>query len=146
MKQRKERGHIFDSSACFQRERRQGLMRVPASHLSRLVSTWLSSSPLLFLSSRPTLSIQQHPPSAAISIQRPAQPRDAATRITLPSHPAIGTQKPQLHTMAQVNCEQKKILLLRLDVSFVPIFSAMITFGRRLVLGWQVVFFTVNAG
>ncbi|XP_075273698.1 histone deacetylase complex subunit SAP130 isoform X1 [Opisthocomus hoazin] len=51
--------------------------------------------------SRPTLSIQQHPPSAAISIQRPAQPRDAATRITLPSHPAIGTQKPQLHTMAQ---------------------------------------------
>jgi len=48
--------------------------------------------------------------------------------------------------MAQVNCEQKKILLLRLDVSFVPIFSAMITFGRRLVLGWQVVFFTVNAG
>ncbi|NWW79461.1 SP130 deacetylase, partial [Climacteris rufus] len=51
--------------------------------------------------SRPTLSIQQHPPSAAISIQRPAQPRDAATRITLPSHPAMGTQKPQLHTMAQ---------------------------------------------
>ncbi|KAM9184059.1 SP130 deacetylase, partial [Asarcornis scutulata] len=51
--------------------------------------------------SRPTLSIQQHPPSAAISIQRPAQPRDTATRITLPSHPAIGTQKPQLHTMAQ---------------------------------------------
>uniref|UniRef100_A0A8C3LXK0 Sin3A associated protein 130 n=1 Tax=Chrysolophus pictus TaxID=9089 RepID=A0A8C3LXK0_CHRPC len=51
--------------------------------------------------SRPTLSIQQHPPSAAISIQRPAQPRDAATRITLPSHPAIGAQKPQLHTMAQ---------------------------------------------
>uniref|UniRef100_A0A8B9DNV1 Sin3A associated protein 130 n=2 Tax=Anser cygnoides TaxID=8845 RepID=A0A8B9DNV1_ANSCY len=51
--------------------------------------------------SRPTLSIQQHPPSAAISIQRPTQPRDTATRITLPSHPAIGTQKPQLHTMAQ---------------------------------------------
>ncbi|NXB77892.1 SP130 deacetylase, partial [Donacobius atricapilla] len=51
--------------------------------------------------SRPTLSIQQHGPSAAISIQRPAQPRDAATRITLPSHPAIGAQKPQLHTMAQ---------------------------------------------
>ncbi|XP_027755129.1 histone deacetylase complex subunit SAP130 isoform X5 [Empidonax traillii] len=51
--------------------------------------------------SRPTLSIQQHPPSAAISIQRPAQPRDTATRITLPSHPAVGTQKPQLHTMAQ---------------------------------------------
>ncbi|XP_054839408.1 histone deacetylase complex subunit SAP130 isoform X4 [Eublepharis macularius] len=51
--------------------------------------------------SRPTLSIQQHPPTAPISIQRPAQPRDTATRITLPSHPAIGTQKQQLHTMAQ---------------------------------------------
>ncbi|XP_026557072.1 histone deacetylase complex subunit SAP130 isoform X6 [Pseudonaja textilis] len=50
--------------------------------------------------SRPALSIQQHPPSAPISIQRPAQPRDTATRITLPSHPAIGTQK-QLHNMAQ---------------------------------------------
>ncbi|RLV91614.1 hypothetical protein DV515_00014059 [Chloebia gouldiae] len=56
---------------------------------------------LFLLCSRPTLSIQQHPPSAAISIQRPAQPRDTATRITLPSHPAIGTPKPQLHTMAQ---------------------------------------------
>uniref|UniRef100_A0A8D0HBD3 Sin3A associated protein 130 n=1 Tax=Sphenodon punctatus TaxID=8508 RepID=A0A8D0HBD3_SPHPU len=51
--------------------------------------------------SRPTLSIQQHPPSAAISIQRPTQPRDTATRITLPSHSAIGTQKQQLHTMVQ---------------------------------------------
>ncbi|XP_070609119.1 histone deacetylase complex subunit SAP130 isoform X8 [Erythrolamprus reginae] len=51
--------------------------------------------------SRPALSIQQHPPSAPISIQRPAQPRDTATRITLPSHPAIGTQKQQLHPMAQ---------------------------------------------
>ncbi|XP_028924294.1 histone deacetylase complex subunit SAP130 isoform X2 [Ornithorhynchus anatinus] len=50
--------------------------------------------------SRPTLSLQ-HPPSAAISIHRPTQSRDAATRITLPSHPAIGTQKQQLHTMAQ---------------------------------------------
>ncbi|XP_023565498.1 histone deacetylase complex subunit SAP130 isoform X2 [Octodon degus] len=51
-------------------------------------------------SSRPTLSIQ-HPPSAAISIQRPAQSRDVTTRITLPSHPALGTPKQQLHTMAQ---------------------------------------------
>ncbi|XP_021572974.1 histone deacetylase complex subunit SAP130 isoform X8 [Carlito syrichta] len=50
--------------------------------------------------SRPTLSIQ-HPPSAAISIQRPAQSRDVTTRITLPSHPALGTQKQQLHAMAQ---------------------------------------------
>ncbi|XP_073216237.1 histone deacetylase complex subunit SAP130 isoform X9 [Lepidochelys kempii] len=51
--------------------------------------------------SRHTLSLQQHPPSAAISIPRPAQPRDTATRITLPSHPAIGTPKQQLHTMTQ---------------------------------------------
>ncbi|KAL0624524.1 LOW QUALITY PROTEIN: Histone deacetylase complex subunit SAP130 [Plecturocebus cupreus] len=49
---------------------------------------------------RPTLSIQ-HPPSAAISIQRPTQTRDVTTRITLPSHPALGTPKQQLHTMAQ---------------------------------------------
>uniref|UniRef100_A0A2K5QN74 Histone deacetylase complex subunit SAP130 C-terminal domain-containing protein n=1 Tax=Cebus imitator TaxID=2715852 RepID=A0A2K5QN74_CEBIM len=49
---------------------------------------------------RPTLSIQ-HPPSAAISIQRPSQSRDVTTRITLPSHPALGTPKQQLHTMAQ---------------------------------------------
>ncbi|XP_036620968.1 histone deacetylase complex subunit SAP130-like [Trichosurus vulpecula] len=48
----------------------------------------------------PTLSIQ-HPPSAAISIQSPAQSRDATTRITLPLHPAIGTPKQQLHTTAQ---------------------------------------------
>nr|XP_033814255.1 histone deacetylase complex subunit SAP130 isoform X2 [Geotrypetes seraphini]XP_033814256.1 histone deacetylase complex subunit SAP130 isoform X2 [Geotrypetes seraphini] len=50
---------------------------------------------------RSALSIQQHPPPAAISIQRPAQPRDTATRITLPSHPALGSQKQQLHTMTQ---------------------------------------------
>ncbi|XP_075386088.1 histone deacetylase complex subunit SAP130 isoform X3 [Tenrec ecaudatus] len=50
--------------------------------------------------SRQTLSIQ-HPPSAPISIQRPAQSRDVTTRITLPSHPALGTPKQQLHTMAQ---------------------------------------------
>ncbi|XP_024425368.1 histone deacetylase complex subunit SAP130 isoform X2 [Desmodus rotundus] len=50
--------------------------------------------------SRPTLSIQ-HPPSAAISIQRPTQSRDVTTRITLPSHPGLGTPKQQLHTMAQ---------------------------------------------
>ncbi|XP_070657682.1 histone deacetylase complex subunit SAP130 isoform X1 [Bos indicus] len=55
--------------------------------------------------SRPTLSLQ-HPPSAAISIQRPAQSRDVTTRITLPSHPALGTPKQQLHTMAQVKPEK----------------------------------------
>lgn len=92
------------------------------------------------LSSRPTLSIQQHPPSAAISIQRPAQPRDTATRITLPSHPAIGTQKPQLHTMAQVNCRKlnkqanKKTLLASSDISLVYILRASIRFGKRLRL------------
>ncbi|XP_018117551.1 histone deacetylase complex subunit SAP130-B isoform X8 [Xenopus laevis] len=51
---------------------------------------------------RPTLAFQQHPPPAAISIQRSAQARDAATtRITLPTHPALGGQKPQLHAMTQ---------------------------------------------
>ncbi|XP_041862784.1 histone deacetylase complex subunit SAP130a [Melanotaenia boesemani] len=49
---------------------------------------------------RPALTI--HPPPATVSIQRPQTSRDTATRITLPSHPAIGAQKPQPpHTMAQ---------------------------------------------
>uniref|UniRef100_A0AAQ5X8Z8 Histone deacetylase complex subunit SAP130 C-terminal domain-containing protein n=1 Tax=Amphiprion ocellaris TaxID=80972 RepID=A0AAQ5X8Z8_AMPOC len=49
---------------------------------------------------RPGLTI--HPPPATVSIQRPQTSRDTATRITLPSHPAIGAQKPQPpHTMAQ---------------------------------------------
>ncbi|XP_071999272.1 histone deacetylase complex subunit SAP130 isoform X9 [Engystomops pustulosus] len=56
-----------------------------------------SAEPVL----RPTLSIQQHPPPSTISIQRPAQVRDTGTRITLPTHPALGAQKPQLHAMAQ---------------------------------------------
>uniref|UniRef100_A0AAR2LJ75 Histone deacetylase complex subunit SAP130 C-terminal domain-containing protein n=1 Tax=Pygocentrus nattereri TaxID=42514 RepID=A0AAR2LJ75_PYGNA len=43
-----------------------------------------------------------HPPSATISIQRPQTPRDPPTRITLPSHPAMGAQKAQPpHTMTQ---------------------------------------------
>uniref|UniRef100_A0A8C2XAV1 Sin3A-associated protein a n=1 Tax=Cyclopterus lumpus TaxID=8103 RepID=A0A8C2XAV1_CYCLU len=50
---------------------------------------------------RPGLTI--HPPSATVSIQRSQTSRDTATRITLPSHPAIGAQKPQPpHTMTQV--------------------------------------------
>uniref|UniRef100_A0A673CLJ8 Histone deacetylase complex subunit SAP130 C-terminal domain-containing protein n=1 Tax=Sphaeramia orbicularis TaxID=375764 RepID=A0A673CLJ8_9TELE len=49
---------------------------------------------------RPGLTI--HPPPAAVSIQRPQTSRDTATRITLPSHPAIGAPKPQpQHTMTQ---------------------------------------------
>ncbi|XP_008275763.1 histone deacetylase complex subunit SAP130a isoform X2 [Stegastes partitus] len=49
---------------------------------------------------RPGLTI--HPPPATVSIQRPQTSRDTTTRITLPSHPAIGVQKPQPpHTMAQ---------------------------------------------
>uniref|UniRef100_A0A4W3JAW0 Sin3A-associated protein a n=1 Tax=Callorhinchus milii TaxID=7868 RepID=A0A4W3JAW0_CALMI len=50
---------------------------------------------------RPALTIQPHPPPAAISIQRTQQPRDTAARITLPSHPAVVSQKPQLHAMPQ---------------------------------------------
>uniref|UniRef100_A0A672MDD3 Histone deacetylase complex subunit SAP130-like n=1 Tax=Sinocyclocheilus grahami TaxID=75366 RepID=A0A672MDD3_SINGR len=43
-----------------------------------------------------------HPPPTSINIQRPPTPRDTATRITLPSHPAIGAQKAQLpHTVTQ---------------------------------------------
>ncbi|KAM3850263.1 histone deacetylase complex subunit SAP130a [Diretmus argenteus] len=49
---------------------------------------------------RPGLTI--HPPPATLSIQRPQTSRDTATRITLPSHPAIGAPKPQPpHTMTQ---------------------------------------------
>uniref|UniRef100_A0A8C8CV90 Histone deacetylase complex subunit SAP130 C-terminal domain-containing protein n=1 Tax=Oncorhynchus tshawytscha TaxID=74940 RepID=A0A8C8CV90_ONCTS len=49
---------------------------------------------------RPGLTV--HPPPATLSIQRPPQSRETPTRITLPSHPAIGGQKPQLYnTMAQ---------------------------------------------
>lgn len=49
---------------------------------------------------RPGLTI--HPPPAPVSIQRPQTTRDTAARITLPSHPAIGAQKPQPpNTMTQ---------------------------------------------
>uniref|UniRef100_A0A8C4HU21 Sin3A-associated protein a n=1 Tax=Dicentrarchus labrax TaxID=13489 RepID=A0A8C4HU21_DICLA len=48
---------------------------------------------------RPGLTIHSPQP---VSIQRSQTSRDTATRITLPSHPAIGTQKPQPpHTMTQ---------------------------------------------
>ncbi|XP_028260274.1 histone deacetylase complex subunit SAP130a [Parambassis ranga] len=47
---------------------------------------------------RPGLTMHPNP----ASIQRPQTSRDNTTRITLPSHPAIGAQKPQPpHTMAQ---------------------------------------------
>lgn len=87
---------------------------------------------IVFLSSRPTLSIQQHPPSAAISIQRPAQPRDAATRITLPSHPAIGAQKQQLHTMAQVGCKGETLLPLS-GIVWIYIWVDKMKFGKRIL-------------
>ncbi|XP_076871229.1 histone deacetylase complex subunit SAP130a isoform X2 [Brachyhypopomus gauderio] len=49
---------------------------------------------------RPGLTI--HPPPTTISIQRPPAPRDTPTRITLPSHPAMGAQKGQnAHAMTQ---------------------------------------------
>ncbi|XP_060690973.1 histone deacetylase complex subunit SAP130-like isoform X1 [Hemiscyllium ocellatum] len=47
--------------------------------------------------SRPALTIQPHPSAATISIQRTQQSRDTTARITLPSHPAVAAQKPQLH-------------------------------------------------
>ncbi|XP_072330969.1 histone deacetylase complex subunit SAP130-like isoform X7 [Scyliorhinus torazame] len=46
---------------------------------------------------RPALTIQPHPSAATISIQRTQQARDTTARITLPSHPAVAAQKPQLH-------------------------------------------------
>ncbi|XP_055501943.1 histone deacetylase complex subunit SAP130-like isoform X1 [Leucoraja erinacea] len=52
--------------------------------------------------SRPALTIQPHPSAATISIQRTQQSRDTTTRITLPSHPAVAGQKPQLHPITQV--------------------------------------------
>uniref|UniRef100_UPI00398E7903 histone deacetylase complex subunit SAP130-like isoform X2 n=1 Tax=Pristiophorus japonicus TaxID=55135 RepID=UPI00398E7903 len=51
--------------------------------------------------SRTALTIQPHPSAATISIQRTQQPRDTTARITLPSHPAVATQKPQLHPITQ---------------------------------------------
>ncbi|XP_058269228.1 histone deacetylase complex subunit SAP130b isoform X2 [Hemibagrus wyckioides] len=45
-------------------------------------------------------AITIHPPAATLSIQRAPHARDTG-RITLPSHPAIGTQKPLTHSMAQ---------------------------------------------
>ncbi|KAJ8279440.1 hypothetical protein COCON_G00065060 [Conger conger] len=49
---------------------------------------------------RPGLTI--HHQSGTISIQRPPPSRDTATRISLPSHPALGVQKAQpAHPMAQ---------------------------------------------
>ncbi|XP_072896711.1 histone deacetylase complex subunit SAP130-like isoform X3 [Hemitrygon akajei] len=50
---------------------------------------------------RPALTIQPHPSAATISIQRTQQPRDTTARITLPSHPAVAAQKPQLHPITQ---------------------------------------------
>uniref|UniRef100_A0A8C7GH46 Sin3A-associated protein a n=1 Tax=Oncorhynchus kisutch TaxID=8019 RepID=A0A8C7GH46_ONCKI len=62
-----------------------------------------------------------HPPPATISIQRPQGARDTATRITLPSHPAIGGQKPQPpHTMTQVRTFDDKYLPLALYFSTAP--------------------------
>ncbi|KAF5895509.1 histone deacetylase complex subunit, partial [Clarias magur] len=46
-------------------------------------------------------AITIHPPPATLSIQRAPHARDTPTRITLPSHPAIGAQKPLPHSMAQ---------------------------------------------
>lgn len=66
---------------------------------SPVISPTVTHSPEV-VHGRPGLTI--HPPPATVSIQRSQTSRDPATRITLPSHPAIGAQKPQpTHTMAQ---------------------------------------------
>lgn len=54
---------------------------------------------------RPALTIHTTP------TVRPQTSRDSTTRITLPSHPAIGAQKPQPpHTMTQVTASAWKCL------------------------------------
>uniref|UniRef100_H3D8C7 Sin3A-associated protein a n=1 Tax=Tetraodon nigroviridis TaxID=99883 RepID=H3D8C7_TETNG len=66
---------------------------------SPVISPTVTHSPEV-VHGRPGLTI--HPPPATVSIQRSQTPRDTATRITLPSHPAIGAQKTQpTHTMTQ---------------------------------------------
>uniref|UniRef100_A0A3Q0RH21 Sin3A-associated protein a n=1 Tax=Amphilophus citrinellus TaxID=61819 RepID=A0A3Q0RH21_AMPCI len=66
---------------------------------SPVISQAVSHSPEV-IHGRPGMTI--HPPPATVSIQRPQTTRDAATRITLPSHPAVGAQKAQPpHTMTQ---------------------------------------------
>ncbi|XP_031431383.1 histone deacetylase complex subunit SAP130a isoform X3 [Clupea harengus] len=68
---------------------------------SPIISPVVTHSSTDMIHGRPGLTLHQ-PPPATISIQRPATPRDTATRITLPSHPAIGAQKPQPpHTVTQ---------------------------------------------
>uniref|UniRef100_A0A8C9VJX6 Sin3A-associated protein b n=1 Tax=Scleropages formosus TaxID=113540 RepID=A0A8C9VJX6_SCLFO len=72
---------------------------VSATRAQSPVITTTATHPAEIL--RPGLTIHP-PPPATISIQRPPSSRDTATRITLPSHPAIGTPKPQApHTMTQ---------------------------------------------
>uniref|UniRef100_A0A3P8R608 Histone deacetylase complex subunit SAP130 C-terminal domain-containing protein n=1 Tax=Astatotilapia calliptera TaxID=8154 RepID=A0A3P8R608_ASTCA len=66
---------------------------------SPVISQTVSHSPEV-IHGRPAMTI--HPPPPAVSIQRPQGTRDTATRITLPSHPAVGAQKSQPpHTMTQ---------------------------------------------
>ncbi|KPP79154.1 histone deacetylase complex subunit SAP130-like [Scleropages formosus] len=74
---------------------------VSATRAQSPVITTTATHPAEILHGRPGLTIHP-PPPATISIQRPPSSRDTATRITLPSHPAIGTPKPQApHTMTQ---------------------------------------------
>lgn len=88
--------------------------------------------------SRPTLSIQ-HPPSAAISIQRPAQSRDVTTRITLPSHPALGTPKQQLHTMAQVKSGWRTARgCLRINLSHTNLLKGLAVWNQSYFIDWIV--------
>uniref|UniRef100_W5MDC4 Sin3A-associated protein a n=1 Tax=Lepisosteus oculatus TaxID=7918 RepID=W5MDC4_LEPOC len=72
---------------------------VSATRAQSPVITTAATHTAEMMHGRPALTIHQSP--ATISIQRQPQSRDSATRITLPSNPAIGTQKPQLHTMTQ---------------------------------------------
>ncbi|KTG34135.1 hypothetical protein cypCar_00000776 [Cyprinus carpio] len=71
----------------------------PVEEMQALANLQLCSTLYISLFRRP---VTIHPPPTTINIQRPPTPRDTATRITLPSHPAIGTQKAQpAHTVTQ---------------------------------------------
>uniref|UniRef100_A0A8C9WED5 Sin3A-associated protein a n=1 Tax=Scleropages formosus TaxID=113540 RepID=A0A8C9WED5_SCLFO len=65
------------------------------------VSATRAPSPVITTAATHSLErLAVHPPPANVSVQRPPVSRDSNTRITLPSHPAVGVQKSQ-HSMAQ---------------------------------------------
>ncbi|KAI7808152.1 putative histone deacetylase complex subunit SAP130, partial [Triplophysa rosa] len=72
---------------------------IPAARTQSLVSSTPVTHTAEMVHGRP---VTIHPPPTTINIQRPPIQRDTATRITLPSYPAVGAQKAQApHTVTQ---------------------------------------------